>query len=111
SGVLVLAATNRLDLLDPAVLRPGRMDQHIRMELPDTPARLAILQKKCEKMPLHESVNLQGIALLTHGFSGAQLENICREAAMLALREDINANEIRHDHFSDALQLTFKGNM
>uniref|UniRef100_A0A7S1KSK2 AAA+ ATPase domain-containing protein n=1 Tax=Percolomonas cosmopolitus TaxID=63605 RepID=A0A7S1KSK2_9EUKA len=102
--VLILAASNRVDLLDPAILRPGRMDQHIRINLPDKCARESILNKKTSKMPLDQSVDLQFVANRTQGYSGAQLENICREAAMLALRQDINATTISQEHFVDALK-------
>lgn len=106
--ILVLAASNRLDLLDPAVLRPGRMDQHIRLELPDFESRLEILKKKTSTMPLNENVDLNLIALRTNGYSGALLENICREAAMLALRENIEASEVNQKHFMESLSLSFK---
>lgn len=88
-GVLVVAATNRLDLLDPALLRSGRFDKLIPVPLPDEKARAQIFKVHTKKMPLADDVNLQTYAQLTEGLSGADIESLCREAAMYALRENV----------------------
>ncbi len=88
SGVVLIAATNRPDVLDPALLRPGRFDRHITVDLPDVIGREQILQIKAKDKPLAESVNLKTLARLTPGMSGADLENIVNEAALLAAREN-----------------------
>ena len=86
-SVIVLAATNRPDVLDPALLRPGRFDRHVTLDLPDRPARVAILEVHTRKMPLGPDVDLDKVAAGTPGFSGADLKNLANEAAMLAARE------------------------
>lgn len=85
--ILVVGATNRVDLLDPALLRPGRFDRIVQVELPDKAGRLHILQIHSAGKPLAEDVCLEQIAAETHGFSGAHLENLLNEAAISALRE------------------------
>lgn len=86
-AVVVLAATNRPDVLDPALLRPGRFDRKISLDLPDRKARLAILRIHSRHVPMAEDVDLERIAALTPGFSGAYLENLINEAALLVGRE------------------------
>ncbi|MBI2415559.1 MAG: ATP-dependent metallopeptidase FtsH/Yme1/Tma family protein [Candidatus Kerfeldbacteria bacterium] len=86
--VIVIAATNRPDVLDPALLRPGRFDRHVTIDLPDIKERLAILQVHSEKKPLESEVKLNVIAQRTPGFSGADLANILNEAAILAARQN-----------------------
>ena len=88
SGVVLIAATNRPDVLDPALLRPGRFDRHVTVDRPDVRGREQILEIKAEDKPLAECVNLKTMARLTPGMSGADLENIMNEAALLAARED-----------------------
>ena len=87
-GVIVLAATNRQDILDPALLRPGRFDRQIYVGLPDIKGREAILKVHARKKPLAEDVSLEELARATSGFTGADLENLLNEAALLAARED-----------------------
>lgn len=87
-GVIVLAATNRPDTLDPALLRPGRFDRRVTLDLPDTNGRTAILKIHAKGKKLDESVDLAVIAKETHGFSGADLANVMNEAAILAIRHD-----------------------
>ncbi len=87
-NVIVLAATNRPDVLDPALLRPGRFDRQVVMELPDIKEREAILKIHSTNVPLTEKVNLRNIAERTPGFSGADLANLVNEAAILATRND-----------------------
>ena len=87
-GVIVMAATNRQDILDPALLRPGRFDRQIYVGLPDIKGREAILKVHARKKPLGEDVSLSDIAKATSGFTGADLENLLNEAALLAARAD-----------------------
>ncbi|MCY3770838.1 MAG: ATP-dependent zinc metalloprotease FtsH [Gemmatimonadetes bacterium] len=88
SGVVLIAATNRPDVLDPALLRPGRFDRHVTVDRPDVRGREQILQIKATDKPLAECVDLKTLARLTPGMSGADLENIVNEAALLAARVD-----------------------
>jgi 26S proteasome subunit P45 family len=101
-GVVVIAATNRPDMVDPALLRPGRFDRLILVMPPDEKARLKILEIKTKKMPL-KGVDLKELAKKTEGYSGADLEALVREAGMNALRE--NANEVKEKHFEKALEV------
>ncbi|MBW5446594.1 AAA family ATPase [Cohnella sp. CFH 77786] len=86
--ILLIAATNRKELLDPALLRPGRFDRHIQVDLPDKKGREHILRLHARNKPLEEDVSLVRVAEETFGFSGAQLESVMNEAAIYALRED-----------------------
>jgi cell division protease FtsH len=97
---IVLAATNRPDVLDPALLRPGRFDRRVVVDRPELPARLAILKVHTKEMPLGESVDLQRIAASTPGFSGADLANLVNEAALGATRR--GAEAIERDDFNAA---------
>jgi len=101
--VVVIAATNRPDMLDAALLRPGRFDRQILVTEPDEKARLKILEIKTKNMPL-KGVDLKKIAKMTEEFSGADLENLAREAAMYALRENKKAKEVTMKHFDKALK-------
>src|SRR5699024_4874975 len=85
-GIIIIAATNREDVLDPALLRPGRFDRRITVGVPDVRGREAVLKVHARNKPLDESVNLQAIAQRTPGFSGADLENLLNEAALVAAR-------------------------
>lgn len=96
-AVVVLAATNRPDVLDPALLRPGRFDRHITLDLPDRAARVDILRVHLRDVPVDDDVDLEIIAASTPGFSGADLKNLVNEAAMLAARE--NADKVCRRHF------------
>jgi transitional endoplasmic reticulum ATPase len=86
-GVLVVAATNRLDLLDDAMLRPGRFDRIVRIPTPNKDARRAILEIHTRGMPLQKGVDLSGLAARTEGWSGADLASLCHEASLLAIRQ------------------------
>ena len=99
-GVIVIAATNRPDVLDPALLRPGRFDRQVVVGLPDVKGREQILRVHMRKLPLDEDVEPMTIARGTPGFSGADLANLCNEAALFAARE--NAKEVRMEHFDRA---------
>jgi len=102
-NVVVIAATNRPDMVDPALLRPGRIDRFILIPPPNAKARFEILKIHTRNMPL-KGVDLKEIAEKTEGFSGADLEALCREAAMNALREDIKAKAVEKKHFEEALK-------
>ena len=102
-NVVVIAATNRPDILDQAVLRPGRFDKLIYVPAPDEKARMAILKIYTKNMPLASDVSLEALASLTKGYSGADLEAVCREAGLNALRRDINAKEVTMQDFREAL--------
>jgi len=99
-GVIVIAATNRPDVLDPALLRPGRFDRQVVVGLPDVKGREQILRVHMRKLPLADDVVPMVIARGTPGFSGADLANLANEAALFAARE--NAKEVRMDHFDRA---------
>jgi cell division protease FtsH len=97
ANVIVMAATNRPDILDPALLRPGRFDRHVVIDLPDIKGRKAILQVHAKGKPLAKGVDLETIAKGTPGFSGADLANVINEAAILAARrnrKDITSKEL-----------------
>lgn len=87
-GIIVMAATNRIDILDPAILRPGRFDRKIVVGLPDVKGREAILRVHARNKPLGDDVNLKQIAQTTAGFTGADLENLLNESALLAAHEN-----------------------
>lgn len=101
SGVIVIAATNRPDVLDPALLRPGRFDRQITVNRPDTQGREDILKVHSKNKPLGPDVNLKDIAQLTIGFTGADLENLLNEAALLAARRHKKA--ITDEEIQDAI--------
>lgn len=105
--MMVVAATNRPDCLDSALLRPGRLDHVVYVPPPDQQARLAILGVCTRSMPLDADVCLQDLAAKTSLHSGADLENLCKEAALLALLDDnMEASVIRHTHFERSLSRT-----
>ena len=104
---LVIAATNRADLLDPALLRPGRFDRQVRVELPDREGRLEILRLHTRNKPLAADVELEAVARETFGFSGAHLESLTNEAAILAMREGLR--EIHLRHFTEAVEKVLLG--
>lgn len=87
-GIIIIAATNRPDILDPALLRPGRFDRQITVDRPDVNGREAVLKVHARNKPLDETVNLRAIAQRTPGFSGADLENLLNEAALIAARRN-----------------------
>jgi len=103
SNVIVIAATNRPDLVDPALLRPGRLEKIVYVAPPDRRARLEILRIHTKRMPLAKDVDLEEIAERTDGYSGADLAALVREAAMNALREDLNISKVNMRHFRAAM--------
>ena len=99
-GVIIIAATNRPDVLDPALLRPGRFDRQVVVPLPDLKGREQILGVHMKKVPINDAVNARDIARGTPGFSGADLANLVNEAALFAARED--SPSVTQDHFERA---------
>ncbi len=104
TNVVVIAATNRPDILDPALLRPGRFDRLIYVPPPDKDARVQIFRIHTRNMPLAEDVDLEKLAELTEGYTGADIEAVCREAAMIALREEFKIRPVRMEHFLKAIK-------
>lgn len=102
-GVVIIGATNRPDIIDPGLLRPGRFDRLILTAAPDRDARIEIFKIHTKSMPLGKDVSLEELAEKTAGFSGADIEGVVREAAMHALRKDIKAKEVRKANFEQAL--------
>ena len=107
TGIVVIAATNRPDVLDPALLRAGRFDRQITVALPDRNGRKAILQVHARNKTLAADVDMDGLARRTPGFSGADLENVLNEAAILAVRE--NMSEITTKHIDEAIDRVMMG--
>ena len=102
-NVVVLAATNRPDIIDPAVLRPGRFDRRVYVPPPDTQARLKILEIKTQDMPLSDNVDLKALANRMDGYSGADIDSVVREAGLFALRKNEDANEVSASDFNTAM--------
>ena len=113
NGVLVLGATNRPDLIDPALLRPGRFDMVVELPLPDQETRRAILEIHCRGRHLGGNISLEKLADTTEELTGAELGALCRHAAMLAIRDSIERDggkafspfAIEHHHFEAARTL------
>ncbi len=103
-NVTVMAATNRPDMLDPAILRPGRFDRQVLVQAPNEKARLEILKVHTKNMPLAKDVDLKKLAKDTDGFSGADVESLAREAGLNAMRENMNAKEVKKKHFAEAIE-------
>lgn len=101
--VAIIAATNRPDILDAGLMRPGRFDRHIQVGEPDEETRLAIFKVHTKDMPLAKDVDLKKLAKNTEGYVGADIESVCREAAMLTLRKDLDAKEIPYKYFKEAI--------
>jgi len=104
SDVVIIAATNRPDIIDPGLMRPGRFDRIILVPAPEKEARELILRVHTENMPINKEVDIKKIAEETEGYTGADLEAIAREAGTIALREDINATEVKLKHFKKAIE-------
>jgi len=103
-NVIVIGATNRPDILDPALMRPGRFDRIVYVPVPEKVGRVQILKIHTKNMPLDKSVDINKLAEETDGYTGADIESLCREAAMLALREDIDTKKITKKHFEQAME-------
>ena len=106
-GIIIIAATNRPDVLDPALLRPGRFDRQVTVSLPDANEREAILKVHAKNKIINKDVNLNNLSLRTPGFSGADLENLLNEAALLAVRR--NKNSITMDEIDEATDRVLLG--
>ena len=104
TGVVVIGATNRPDIIDPGLLRPGRFDRHILTGVPDREGRLKIFGIHTKNVPLAKDVKIEKLADLTDGFVGADIEALTREAAMRAMRRDENAKEVTMADFEKALE-------
>ncbi len=102
--VTVMAATNRPDIVDPALLRPGRFDRLALVPMPDQNSRMSILKINTRSMPI-DGVDLNDLVVRTDGFVGADLESLCREAAMLAMRENKDADKVEMRHFEGAIRV------
>ncbi len=102
--IVIVGATNRPDMVDPALLRPGRFDRIILCPAPDLETRKAIFKVHSGTMPLDKDVELTELANDTDGYAGADIEGVCREAAMLALRENLEAKAVKEKHFRKALE-------
>ena len=107
AGVIILAATNRPDILDPALLRPGRFDRHVAIDKPDIRGREAILKVHAKDVALGPDVDLKEVAAMTPGFVGADLANLINEAALIAARGD--ANEVTMANFREAAERIIGG--
>ncbi len=107
TNVIVIAATNRPDILDTALLRPGRFDRRIMLDLPDTKGREAILQVHLKGKPLAPEVDVLNLARQTHGFSGADLANLVNEAAILAARE--GSLDVQFSHLTESIDRVIGG--
>ena len=104
NDVIVIGATNRPDVVDPALLRPGRFDRLMLTPPPSEEGRVQILKIHTKKMPLTQDVDLKELATSTDGYVGADIESLCREAGIEALRESIGAKEVNMSHFKKALK-------
>ena len=107
SGVIILAATNRPDILDSALLRPGRFDRQISIDKPDLIGREAIFKVHIRELTLNENVNLKHLAAQTPGFAGAEIANVCNESALIAARK--NKKTIEMNDFQDAIDRVIGG--
>jgi cell division protease FtsH len=107
SGVIVLAATNRADMLDPALLRPGRFDRHIYLELPNLKEREEIFKVHIRPLVVDETIDIHFLAAQTPGFSGADIANICNESALIAARN--KKEKIGKQDFMDAIDRIVAG--
>jgi len=103
-NIVILAATNRPDIVDTALLRPGRFDRILLVNAPNNKAREEIFKIHTVGMPIDNDVSLKELAKETEGYVGADIEAVCREAAMLALRKDLKSKKVKLEHFKDALR-------
>ncbi|MDR3290677.1 MAG: CDC48 family AAA ATPase [Methanobrevibacter sp.] len=102
--VAIIAATNRPDILDTGLIRPGRFDRHIKVDNPNEKGRLAIFKVHTKDMPLSDDVNIEKLAKESEGYVGADIEAVCREAAMLTLRKNMESNEVPMKSFNQAME-------
>ena len=104
--VVIIAATNKPDIVDPAMLRPGRFDRLIYVPEPNEKARLDIFKLYTKGMPIAKDVDVAELARTTKSYSGADIEAVCREAAMFALRKDVKSKEVVFADFQKAMEKT-----
>ena len=104
TNVIVIGATNRPDMLDPALMRPGRFDRIVHVTIPDNAGRLSILKIHTKNMPLDKSIDLKKLSENLEGYTGADIESLVREAAMLSLRENIENKTVTKKYFEKALE-------
>ncbi|PTD94388.1 AAA family ATPase, partial [archaeon SCG-AAA382B04] len=102
--VVIVAATNRPDIIDPALLRSGRFDRRIYIPVPDKQSREKILEVHTQEMPLADDVDLERLATQLEGYVGSDIQSLTREAAMLALRDDMETEEIKNKYFQEAME-------
>ncbi|NMG82721.1 MAG: CDC48 family AAA ATPase [Methanosarcinales archaeon] len=102
--VIIIAATNRPDIIDPALIRSGRFDRMVLLESPSKTGRFEIFKIHTRNTPLSSDVDFEELKEVTEGYTGADIEAVCREAVMLALREDINTEKVEMEHFREALK-------
>jgi len=102
-GVTVIAATNRPDMIDPAIMRPGRVDRNVEVEIPDEEGRRKIFEVHTRDMPVGDDVDLDELGEMTEGYVGSDIESVCREAGMNALRSDIDSGEATMEEFEEAI--------
>ena len=105
-GVVIIGATNRPDIIDPALLRPGRFDEMILVPVPDEKTRVEIFNVHTKKMSLADDVDINNMVQLTNDFTGADIAAVCKKAGRFAMREDINATEVKSSHFLSAIEDT-----
>jgi transitional endoplasmic reticulum ATPase len=105
-AVVVIGATNRPDMIDPALLRPGRFDELILVPVPDEGARREIFRVHTENMALAEDVDIEKLVSLTDQYTGADIAAVCKKAGRYALREDLHAKSVRQKHFLQAIEET-----
>ncbi len=103
-GVTVIAATNRPDMIDPAITRPGRLDRSIEVEVPDGTARKKIFEVHTRNMPLADDVDLEELAEKTDSYVGSDIESVCREAGMISLRRDPDSEDVTLEDFEQAIE-------
>ncbi|HUP70850.1 MAG TPA: AAA family ATPase [Acidimicrobiales bacterium] len=109
AGIVLMGATNRPDILDPALLRPGRFDRHVTLDAPNVMGREAILRLHAKGKPISPEVNFEAIARRTPGFTGADLANVINEATLLLIREGDEGTQIRESHLSEAVSRVLHG--
>lgn len=105
NNVTIVAATNRPDLIDKALMRPGRIDRIVYVKLPDAKTREDIFKIKMNKMPIDRDVSIDELVQQTDGYSGAEVQAVCQEAALKALEENFDVDSVRREHFFKALEI------
>lgn len=104
-NVIIIAATNRPDLIDRALMRPGRLDRIVYVQLPDAETRADIFKIKLAKIPIADDVNIEQLVVATDGYSGAEIEAVCKEAALKALEDSFEIDQIEMKYFLKAVDI------